>query len=310
MSPTLRQKAQFFRQLYTGCKTGLQFDQSLHSDFLPSPYSNASEKLIKDLRAGKTLAKTLLSAKVIAPWEARLVAIGESTGELDKVLADLAAFHENRSRQFYTLRAKLLYPFLVLLVSIVVRPLPALTAGTVSVEAYLIDVMMRLLFVYAIYFFCIVLPFERASNAFSPLLVWSLRWIGPAHWVRLQFDIAYLNLLSLCLASGVDAAESLKLLQQNSTNSEYQARHNQAIKYVGIKGQSLTKALADSGIIKHPMVLGFLHTNETSGTLHEDLRKFVFRMKDENTRTSIHFFKQVGLGIYLLVMGTWLAAYL
>jgi type II secretory pathway component PulF len=311
MFPTLRQKARFFRRLSAGCKTGLQLDQSLHRDFLPQPYASASEQLVKDLRSGRPLAGTLLSAKMIAPWEARLLALGESTGQLEKVLADLAAFHEHRSTQFYALRAKLLYPFLVLVIAIVVQPLPRLAADTLSIGAYLAGVTMNLLLVYAVYFLCVVLPFERASNsAFSPLLIWSLRWIGAGHWIRLQFDIAYLNLLGLSLASGLDAAESLKMLQQNSTNNAYRHRHSQAIRYIGVAGQSLTQALTRSGVIKHPMVLGFLHINETSGALHDDLRTFVFRMKDETARTSIHFIKQVGLGLYLLGLGITLAGYL
>ena len=103
MSPTLKQKAQFFRQLCTGYKTGLQLDQSLHRDFLSPPYASASEKLVRDVRTGKTLASTLLSAKIISTWEARLLAVGESTGQLEKVLADLATLHEERSKQCYSL---------------------------------------------------------------------------------------------------------------------------------------------------------------------------------------------------------------
>lgn len=311
MSPTLRQKARFFRQLYTGHRSGLQFDQLLHRDYLPRPYQRAREHALLELYAGKTLADTLLSANMIAKWEARLIAVGESTGQLERVLADLSTFHEQRSRQFHALRAKLLYPFLVLVVAIVVRPLPQLAAGSLDGGSYLADITLQLLFIYALYFACIVLPFERASSsAFSAPLIWSLRWLGPSHWLRLQFDIDYLNLLTLCLGSGLDATETLKLLRENSSNIEYRQRHARAIRNIASNGLGLTQVLFRDGLIKHPVVLGFLHINETSGTLHDDLHKFALRMQDETARTAVHFMKQVGFGIYVLGLGILLAGYL
>src|SRR5688572_19264461 len=202
----------------------------MRRDMLPLPYARFGMHLDRELRAGKTLARTLRDAKIIAEWEARLLAIGESNGQLESVLADLAVFYEDRSRQLGSLKTKLVYPFLVLLIAIVVQPLPALAAGILGVGAYLTGVTLRLLFVYALYTLCFVLPFERASSsAFNPVLLFSLRWLGNTHWLRLQFEIAYLNLLTLCLASGLDAIASLKLLQESITNNHHRKRHAIAI---------------------------------------------------------------------------------
>jgi type II secretory pathway component PulF len=310
MSPTLRQKAQLYHQLHVGFKSGLQLDQILRSDVLPSAYAKFGDQLGNNLRAGKTLASSLRGAKISAKWETRLLAIGEGNGQLESVLADLAAYYEGRSRQLGALKTKLVYPFLVLLIAIVVQPLPALAAGTLSVNAYLTGVTLRLLLVYATYMFCFVLPFERASSsAFNPVLIFSLRWLGNTHWLQLQFEIAYLNLLTLCLASGLDAVTSLKLLQECVMNHDYRSRHTAAINLVERTGTSLTNALSASGLIRHPMVRSFLYVNEPSGTLHSDLRQFVLRMKEETARTANHFVKQLGLGLYLLGLGILLAAY-
>ena len=311
MAPSLRQKAQFYRQLYTGYKSGLQLDQMLRSDFLPMPYAKSGEQLGRSLRSGKTLAGSLLATKIIASWEAQLLAFGEANGRLEEVLGDLAVFYEDRSRQLGSLKAKLVYPFMVFLVSILVQPLPRVAAGTLSASAYIVGVIVRLLLAYLVYTLAFVMPFERASSsAFNPALVGAMRFAGSNHWLRLQYEIAYLNLLTLCLQSGLDVAASLKLLRETAANATFRQRHTAALKLVEKTGASLTSALDRSGLIKHPMVLGFLHSNEASGTLHSDLRKFVLRMKEDTARTAIHFVKQVGFTLYMLGLGVLLYGYL
>ncbi|MES2626590.1 MAG: type II secretion system F family protein [Pseudomonadota bacterium] len=311
MHTRLKHKAQFYRQLRTGFASGMQLEQILRDDVLPTPYAKYSKQLGRGVRSGIPLSGTLLAAKITGAWESRLLSIGETNGQLDVVLGDLAEFFETRSRQLASIKTRLLYPFLVLLVAILVQPLPAVAAGDMQVSTYLIGVVMRLLIVYAIYTLCFVIPFERASSsAFNPVLVFCLRWVGNTHWLRLQFEIAYLNLLTLCIASGLDTFASLKLLRESAANPDYQKQHATAIKLIEKKGANLTQALVSSGLIKHPMVQTFLRTNETSGTIHTDLREFVSRMKDETARTAVHFVKQVGFVLYVLGLGILLAGYL
>ncbi len=311
MAPTLRHRAQLYHQLHTGFKSGLQLDQILRTTLLPGAYAKLGEQLGRDIRAGRTLSRALLAAKAIARWEGRLLAVGEANGQLEYILAELSVFFDERSRQLGSLKVKLLYPLLFLLVAIVVAPLPQLAAGALSVAAYFTGVAVRLLLVYGVYHIAIVLPFERtSSSAFNPLLLYSLRYVGDKNWLRLQYEIAYLDLLTLCLRSGLDAVASLKLMQESAATREYQMLHDDAIKLVQGTGVSLTLALCTTGLARHPVVRSFLHSNEISGSLHSDLRTFVTRMKEETSRTAIHHVKQVGFALYLFGLWVTLSAYL
>jgi general secretion pathway protein F len=310
MAVALKHKAQLYRQLYTGIKSGLPIERLLTTELLPVVFAPHARRLARNVDEGRPLSSALRVATLIERWEEQLLATGESSGRFDSVLADLAQFFETRNRQLSALKSKLVYPALILLFAIFVNPLPAVAAGTLTATTYLLQSAVKLVAIYAIYKLLIVRPFERATSAaFNPLLIRGLRHVDPQHWLRMLYEVAYLNLLTLCLESGLDAAQTLKLMRDGSNDAEYQRRHKQAIAQVERDGMTLSQSLASAGIIQNTQVFGFLHSSERTGTLHSDMRVFLMKRQADAERNLNDFVKKLGLWLYLLVIGLVLAGY-
>jgi len=301
---SLHQKARFYQQLQAGCHAGLAPEKLLMPTVLPKPLAGSAERLCSQVLAGKPLSSVLLAAKVVKPWEARVLAIGETAGKLENSLAALARFFESLARQLATLQGSMVYPGMVLLVAITVTPLPAVAAGELGTAAYLLRCALLILLVCMLYRCFIVTPFERGSGAaFNPWLLRINRRLHHGHWLRLLQEIAWADLLVLCLDSGMDAAEALTLLRDSTADKDSRLQHQRALKLVQKDGLTLTLALGTSGLLKHPQLLSFLHSSEQSGTLHSDLRVFVARKGAEADLQMKHQITLLSRWLYLLVLG-------
>lgn len=308
---TLKHKAQLYQQFHVGLRSGLPLERLFEREALPRVFAAQSPRLLGNIRSGKSLAVTLRLARITQRWEEQLLAIGESGGTLERVLGDLALFFETRQRHLSALKAKLVYPMLVILVGILTAPLPELARDELTAGGYVAGSALQVLGFYFLYKLLIVRPFENAqSAAFSPLLIRSLRYVDTQHWVRVMFEAAYLNLMTLCLESGLDAAQTLKLLRDGCGDPQYRQRHEQALRLVETAGLSLAQTLATSGIIGNAQNLSFLSSSERSGTLHIDLRQYAVARQEQSALELRHFMKKLGLWFYLVTIGFVIATYL
>lgn len=302
MSNTLAAKSRFYHELYTGYKAGLPMDMLVLGAMNAVIKGDQGQALLVDIQQGKTLSSALTARKLISPWEAKLLNVGENSGRLEYILLDLATFYDDRFQQLRAIRARLLYPFIVLVFAIFVPPLPRLAAGTLDFGTYLFESTLKLLVLFGLYRFLFVLPFQRAGGAFNGVLLKLLNWLGPDRFLRELFEISYLNLLTMCLESGMDAAEALRMLKECSNNSRFRSRHQMAIRGVEKLGLSLTKALSSSGIIQNSRTIAFLNTSEHTGTLHSDLRQYVRRKKGEVSNNLNHLVKKYSNWLYVLLI--------
>jgi type II secretory pathway component PulF len=311
MQATLKDKAQFYNQLHQGLKAGVPMERMLAAEMLPKPFAPHARRILRNLEEGRPLSAGLRATGIIKPWEEQLLIIGEEGGRVPAVLRDLSDFFETRHRQLSTLKAKLVYPMLVVIVGILVEPLPALARGEISSTAYTFTALAKLLLMYVAFRLLIARPFERAVGAaFNPLLLKVLRHLKDQHWLRQHYEVAYLDLVTLCLDCGLNAGETLRLLRDASDDPDYRQTHNFAVQQIEIGGLSLSQVLTGLGIIRNTMLQQFLITAENSGTLHSDLRTILIRKRVENAGNLEHFVKKVAFWIYAGVMLTFLSRYL
>lgn len=303
MSVNLASKTQLYHQLHVGMKAALPLDVLLQSRMLPDAYAKHGAALQLDIQKGRPLSTALAARKLIAPWEAKLLTIGEAAGKIEAVLLDLELFFESRSRQLRELKSRLRYPLIVVLFSFVLPSLPQVVDGSLNQGAYLLLTLTKIFLLYLAYQLLVVKPFEKSGGAaFNPLLLKSLAVVGPTHLLREIFETSYLNLLTLCLDSGLDVAETLKLLRDTATNKHYRHQHQRALANVQKHGLGLTQVLSAQGILKHPQIGSFLHSSEQSGTLHSALRDFVARKRVELNARINHLLGRGSQWFYIAVM--------
>lgn len=304
MACTLKQKASLYHQLYTGSKAGLPLPMLLDPAMLPAAFHNAqTASLPKLIEKGRPLSAALLFVKAVTPWESRLLAAGEASGRLETALADLEGFFMARHQQLAAIKAKLLYPLVVVVVGTLVGPAAALASGQLAIIDYLLMVAGKLVLMAVLYHLLVTVPFEQATvSAFNPWLLRLARRVAPDHWLQQLFEISYLNLLSASLEAGVDAAESLRLLRDGISDPVLRQQHALAINQIQQHGMSLTQALTASAILCNFQIVGFLNSCEKSGTLHSDLRQYVLRRRGEIDNRVKAATRDYGKWLYIAIL--------
>jgi general secretion pathway protein F len=310
MRATLQDKAQLYNQLQQGLKAGVPLERLLSAEMLPKPFAPQARRLLRNTQEGAPLSAGLRATGIIEPWEQQLLAIGEEGGRVPAVLRDLADFFETRRRQLGTLKTKLVYPIIVLVAAILLQPVPALARGELSGVAYAFGVAVKLAVLYALFRLFVARPFERAVGAaFNPLLLRALPHLNDQHWLRLLYEVAYLDLVTLCLDCGLNAAEALRLIRESCDSPDFRQTHTLALQRIEIAGLSLSQVLIGMGLVRNTMLQNFLITAENSGTLHSDLRTILVRKRVENAGNVEHFVKKVALWVYVGAMLLVLATY-
>jgi len=304
MALSLQDKAQFYQKLAAGLKAGLTLPQIIDAQLLPATMASRNVILKQQVDKGAAFSKAFQQAGLVSNWEARLIHVGEASGTLESVFARLDNFFCGKVLQLSHIKSKLVYPMLTVLVALVVLPLPAVFASVMTVTGYGFQVLVGVAILVLLYRTLILKPFANATmGAFNPLLLKSLRFVSDSHFLRLQFEVAYMDLLTLCLASGMDAVQSMKLLQDNFSQRTMKKRHAFAISKVEKGGSSLSDALGGQDILRHPQVLSFLAASEASGTMHSELREFLVRKRQEVEETTDYWIRRVGAVVYVATAG-------
>lgn len=113
------QIAQFCRLLSMLLKSGVPIIDSINivgSALNNILFVNALKRATEDISKGIPLAIPLSKSQVFPPLIVRMVAIGEETGKLDKVLQDMAVFYEEEVNEISDNLNKLMEPMILVIV--------------------------------------------------------------------------------------------------------------------------------------------------------------------------------------------------
>lgn len=78
-----------------------------------SVFQDAIRSISKDVKAGKTIAEPLKSMTIFPPIVSQMVAVGEETGQLDKILIKLAGFYEKEVDSMVSGITSIIEPILI-----------------------------------------------------------------------------------------------------------------------------------------------------------------------------------------------------
>jgi type II secretory pathway component PulF len=146
-------RAAFFYTLARYCQAGMTLDRGLYqwAEQLPPHDRSSFEATAQRLQSGQTFAHAGLKSGILQPWEARLLAAGTVHGRLDRILDELADYHEQATDWWQRLRMRLLFPGGILLLGFLTLPLPELVAGQNSVSTYLLQNLLLVVTLVAVW---------------------------------------------------------------------------------------------------------------------------------------------------------------
>jgi type II secretory pathway component PulF len=258
-------RSAFFRALARYSKAGMTLDRGLEQWAEQLPLRNRSpiRMTAHQLQSGQTLADAGLKNGVLLPWEARMLAVASAHGRVDRILDDLAAYHEGVNNWWTLLRLRLLFPGGILILGFMALPLPTLISGQLSVHAYM---MQSLLLAAALVSFWHLLKVPRMPHWFTELILRS-RTLGKPVWQYQRYW--FIHQLASLYNAGVPILDALPIAINSCDSVLLRSRWSKITAAIR-KGSGVSEALYHHAALDDTGY-ALVHSGEASGRLGEML---------------------------------------
>jgi general secretion pathway protein F len=225
--------------------------------------------------------------------ESRLLCAALTAGSPVSTYQRLASTYAAKAQQTAAIRSRMVMPTLVFVIALLVQPLSALVAGSLSMGAYVWHILQPLFALTGLYFFVAWLSRWHTLLLRVPLF-------GPMH---LRHNVAdFVHSLALLLEAGVPMFDALPEAVSSVDNGIIRNRFA-AIKAHMVKGVTLADALASVlALLEYPgsdQLIAFIQSGEASGKLPEMLQ----RMADSETAAVQNFQQQTTIWLPRLIYG-------
>lgn len=218
------------------------------------------------LQKGLSLSQAMGRYGLLTPSQQIFLSASDNAGCLPAALLRLASESEQRSQRQQEMKSKWGVLYLLLAVGWLAG---SISAGAAEPERLVSTLLLnsgKCLLTY--YLIQLVSTLSLQSAWWWLGLAWRLGWRRKAfQW---SFTINWLGLLGWQLAAGVDAATALKSMQGLISTPAYRGATTQAVVAVQ-NGQSLSTALASSGLLPNAALEQILVSAEASGKIAESL---------------------------------------
>ncbi len=282
----------FYRQFSVMLKAGMPINESLktlHSQKYSTVFKNAIQTVYSDIESGVLLSEAFARhPKIFPEFFINMVAIGEVSGTLDRVLADMADHYEAERKMRERISSSLAYPILLIamvvavlvLITVFVFPrfeeillslggdLPPLTRALMSASAFLRRYYFAIIPAIAVVIFAVVCFFKtKTGRYFKDALIMKLPVIGriQTYIIAARFSRAFVMLLR----SGMTIVDCLENLKRMLGNKVLQKKFDFTIAEVK-RGKRIAYSLEMTRIFPD-MLTEMISVGEKSGSLEEML---------------------------------------
>lgn len=270
-------RARMFQQLATLERAGVAPLQAFESLDLGAGAAARLHSARGFLKQGQSLSKAGRLAGLFTPMEAAVVAATSAGGSPARAFQRLGEQAGLHAQQAKTLRARLLLPGFVALAALLILPLPSVVAGSVSVAAYLLRVILSLAGAAAVFALGRELLRRQAvaedwsGRGAAESVALGVPVLGPLlARVQVQRFIEHLALLLDCGLPAVDAVQhAASTLRVQRIRSDFEAS------LPALQGGHSLQAVAGGWrFVADPMLAGVIASGEGSGRLPELLDRY------------------------------------
>ncbi|MFZ6673253.1 type II secretion system F family protein [Undibacterium sp. Xuan67W] len=265
-------RAGLFTHLAALEKAGLPAARAFTLIRLPSSAQARVEATRKLLVRGKDIATAGQQSGLFNDMEAQLLRAAISAGSPAIMYRRLAETYTEKDRLQKAVKARMRMPLLVLGLALLVQPLPALVAGTISKTSYLWSVVRPFLLLalgLAGYRFFLKWSDGNSGSALRHSVEKSLITLpvlGAMHVRRNARD--FFESLGLMLEAGLPVFDALPQACNTISNQLIRADFSQVLPRLQ-QGMTLADALAACDYLGNNQATGLIQTGESSGTLSE-----------------------------------------
>ncbi len=277
--------AAFYRQLAAMLNAGVSMEralQSLERAATCRRLRRVSAAICERIRAGSDLTEAMAEHESVFPLLHReLLRVGERTGTVDRALRQLAEMMEQMAAIRKEIWAQMLYPLLLLHLSVIIGPLPMLVF-TRDYGAYGTAILSSLGFLYVaaamVWFIVRQISRDRSRLALADRLVLAVPVVGKIHR---DLSLARLfSALKALLNAGIGILEAMPRAGAASGSAVLAAAARAAVPDLKC-GEPLETAMAGA---LPPDALGLIATGQESGKLDDMLDHLERHFFDESRR--------------------------
>ena len=282
----------FLRQFSVMLKAGIPLSEclnSLHKQKFSIPFRNVLQAIYLDVESGVLLSEAFgKHPKVFPRFFVSMVSIGEVSGSLDKVMANMADYYENDRRIKKKASSAMVYPsILIAMIFIVViflclfvlpqfestisqlgGEVPAITRIVMSISEFIQTYIFILLPGIAMLVLIIVLFFKTKIGKYvKDVLMLNIPIISTVqrNLITARFSRAFIILLG----SGMNMIEILENLQKMLGNEVFTRKFDYTVEEVK-RGRRIAASIEATGLFP-PMLTQMIKVGENSGNIEEVL---------------------------------------
>lgn len=242
----------------------------------------AIKQLRVALRRGQSLAAGLGAAGYTGKLDRAIIGVGEQAGKLTTALRAVARRVERRHSRTATLRARLWLPNAVLVIMLASNIVRALAAGT-DLTVALIDAAIVAIPVLAI---AAAIVAATAHDSIAWLqIAWRTKLTDSSATLREYFTFTFFTLFAWQANAGVDfitGATTLAALIDDPRYRKQVGRYRAALR----RGESVTTALANAGLLHGGELTEVLRTAEHAGRIGSALEHYLATLGERLERTT------------------------
>ena len=263
-------RADLFSQLAAMEDAGLPFDKVIDIVHLPPGEAARLKETRKWIRRGVGIAEAGRRSGLFTPLEASLVRMATLSGSPARTYHLIADQCARRAARIKAVRSRMLPPAVMIAVWILLKPVPALVTGTLTLSGYLAKDLLPWIAAGVAAYLLVGLLRRRQSGGQS---FWRIRFDGVLPFVPLFGPMEvrrnlrdFFDSLALLLEAGVPIVEALPIAQDTVRNLALRAqlaRINPRIK----AGAAFGQAIAGLSLFGRPQAFELIRTGEASGTL-------------------------------------------
>ncbi len=320
----LQDKSQFFHLLSVMLNAGVPMIKALKSLAMQQEKSPKLQVIITDLAAevegGKSLSKAMAGhGDIFDDKEVGMVESGEVSGQLSKVMANIAKDTEKAYTIKHQVKSAMMYPIVVmcLLVAVVIgmlvfvvpqltdlfatneAELPALTKAVVATSDFLINKKLTLIgIVAAISIFLMVFKKTDAGKLAMDKFKVNVPIFGKLF--RKAYLSRFARMLSNLLDSNVSIVRTLEICADSVGNEVYRRRLKLAQEDIK-QGMPLAENLTESDLFPS-MLVNMIDVGEKTAQLGEITEK-VADFYEEEVETSVKGISKIIEPLVLIVVG-------
>lgn len=267
------QRAQLYTQLAALNRAGIAAAQSWRMLDLGEPWQKPIAQVRRALERGLDVAGAGERAGILLPLDAAVIRATQHYGDLTPAYQRLAKYYQDRALQWQRIRARMLLPAVMLILALLIKPLPGLILGQLSLLGYIFRVIKLpvLLLGLTLVGRALLHGFQTSSSMQRPLaidqILLALPVFGGMHRRRCLAD--FWHALAMLSEAGLAMFEAFPIAVSLVNNQVLQADLRPVLGAMQA-GQTFYAALVLCPLFSQDrQVRAFINSGENSGSLPE-----------------------------------------